>query len=446
MSPHNVTNEQLVRLVLGELPHQEAREIEAHVRQCDKCQRQVERLGNLLDCADRMAALPEEELTYESANRKVLLAVKGQHDDQSHRRGKSRVALFGRTIMSNRMTKLAVAAVVAVAVILGVSLFTSSGTGSAYARVADLLHNARTLTYSMVTMTGQEDMPTVRMDMAFKTVGDTSWLRTATADGYITVVEGTQDGVKGISLVPDTKSYIVFEMAHVPDDPGKDPWAIVEGLRALPAQADEVLDRKEIDGRTLDGFRVKDTGVTMTVWIDPRTSDLVRAELQVANAPGMNMILSDFRVDAPLDDALFTLTPPEGYEPMQMAADVSTVTERDFIEYLRLWSSWTVDGSFPPTVSGTEIAKIAVDMGRQGKFRSPLAPGYDATRQQDVMFRGMAFMATVPGDTWRYAGQNVVFGDPTVPIFWYQPQGSPTWRVIYADLHVEDAAPEELPK
>jgi outer membrane lipoprotein-sorting protein len=443
MDPHNVTNEQLVQLVLGELTSQEAHELEAHVRQCEQCEQQITRLRKLLDCADRMSALPHEEPQYESANRKVLLAVNERNEDQSRRRLESRAALLGRILMSNRIAKLAVAAVVALAVILGVSLFTSSGTASAYAKVADLLHNARTLTYSMISVTGVETMPTVRMDIAFEEPG---CLRTATADGYITVVQATQDGVKGISLVPGTKSYVVFQMAHVPDDPGKNPWATVEKLRALPAQADEVLGRKEIDGRMLDGYRVHQTDATTTVWIDPRTGDLVRAELGFANAPGMNMILSDLQVDVELPEALFSLAPPEGYQPVQVQADMSTVTEKDFIEYLRLWSSWTVDGSFPPTVSGAEIAKIAIEMGREGKFRSPLAPGYDATRQQDVMFRGMAFMGTVPSGAWRYAGQNVCFGDPATPVFWYQPQGSATWRVIYADLHVADVAPQDLPK
>ena len=191
-----------------------------------------------------------------------------------------------RILMNGKWSKFAVAAAVALAVILGLSLFTGDGTGKVYARVIDQLHKAQTLTYSIITATGQEDMPTIRMDVAFKAVGDTGWLRTATADGYITVVQATPDGVKGISLVPDTKSYVSFQMAHVPDDPGKDPWATVEQLRALPAQADEVLGRKEIDGRTLDGYRVRQPDATTTVWIDPRTGELVRAELGFANAPG----------------------------------------------------------------------------------------------------------------------------------------------------------------
>jgi len=131
---------------------------------------------------------------------------------------------------------------------------------------------------------------------------------------------------------------------------------------------------------------------------------------------------------------------------VQVAADVSGVTEQDFVEFLRFWSKWTVDAAFPPTVNGPDIAKIAVQMAMEGKFVGPCPPGYEPDRQKDVMYRGMVFISRLPGGTWRYAGQNVRFGDPAVPIFWYQPAGAPTCRVVYADLHVGNVTPESLPK
>jgi hypothetical protein len=33
-----------------------------------------------------------------------------------------------------------------------------------------------------------------------------------------------------------------------------------------------------------------------------------------------------------------------------------------------------------------------------------------------------------------------------MPIFWYHPEGSEIYRVIYGDLRVEDVAPEDLPE
>jgi hypothetical protein len=47
---------------------------------------------------------------------------------------------------------------------------------------------------------------------------------------------------------------------------------------------------------------------------------------------------------------------------------------------------------------------------------------------------------------WHYAGNGVKFGDAETAIFWYQPEGSETYRVIYGDLSVKDVAAENLPK
>jgi hypothetical protein len=443
MSPHNVTHEQLVQFSLGELSVEQAREIQEHLRWCEPCRRSVERLQTLLDCADRMSEVKGNDNSVESANREVLLAA-GANDQNSLRRtARSRAAILGRTIMNHRMTKWAVAAVVALAVIGGWSVFTGGGSGKAYARMVDQLHGARTLTFSLITRTGVESMPTVRLDMAYR---DTGQVRLATADGYVTVLEDTATGAKGISLVPGTKSYVAFEMTNVPADPAKDPWVSVERLKGLPVQADESLGRKEIDGRTLDGFEVRQDGATTTVWVDAGTGQLVRAELGFAGAPGMTMILSDFQLDNPLDDSLFSLQPPEGYTQVQVSADASQVAEQDFIELLRLWSNWTVDATFPPVVGGPEIARIAVQMAREGKFVGPYAPRYGAEKTPQVMYRGFVFVGQLATGSWRYAGQNVPFGDPAVPIFWYQPAGSSTWRIIYADLHVTDVTAEQLPK
>ncbi|RPJ24456.1 MAG: DUF2092 domain-containing protein, partial [Planctomycetaceae bacterium] len=361
MSPHDVTNEQLVEFVLGELPAEKAGGIETHLRQCESCRREVKRLQSLLDCAGRMSTVPENEHIVQSANHEVLRAAGTEDKDQSRRGLESSAAVFWRTIMSNRMTKLAVAAAVVMAGTLGLSLFGGGGAGKVYARAVSQLHKAQTLTYSMITKTGMENMPTVRMDIAFKEMGGTRFIRTATADGYITVAQTIGNKIKGISIVPVAKNYAEFEMENVPDDPAKDPWAMVDALRALPAQADEELGRREVDGRTLEGFRVREVDTVMTVWIDPASGRPVRVELEIPSAPGMNVIMSDFQLDADLADSFFSLEPPEGYVPIEIRADVADIGERDFVEFLRAWSQWTVDGTFPPMVAGSEIAKVVIE-------------------------------------------------------------------------------------
>ncbi len=344
--------------------------------------------------------------------------------------------------MRSGVTKVAVAALIVVGLALALYTFTGAGATSAYAQVVDSLRNARTLTFSVVNKTGVESMPTVRTQIAFKEPG---YARTTTADGYVTVVHTLEDGVKGITCIPGVKQYARFEFSNLPDKQDMGPYLSVEKLRALPGQADEALGRRQIDARHLEGYRVHQGDVTTEVWIDPKTGDLARVEMSFASAPGMDMVLSDFQVDIQLDDSLFSLDPPAGYTLFGdvLQADVTGTGEADLIEFLRLWSKWTVDHTFPPTVSGPEIATVTMRMASEGKFVGQTAPGYE-TNQLQVMYNGMVFMSKLPAGTWRYAGQNVVFGDPQTPIFWYCPEGSSMHRVIYADLSVKAIAPEEL--
>jgi outer membrane lipoprotein-sorting protein len=57
--------------------------------------------------------------------------------------------------------------------------------------------------------------------------------------------------------------------------------------------------------------------------------------------------------------------------------------------------------------------------------------------------RGLLFINLLPKESdWHYAGQKAKYGDSKTPIFWYRPQGSKSYRVIYADLKVEE---KEIP-
>jgi outer membrane lipoprotein-sorting protein len=345
-----------------------------------------------------------------------------------------------RMIMKTKVTKLAAAAVIIAAVLAGIHLLGDNGANAVFASVVEQLHYARTMTYSIVTHPSVESMPTLRLQMAFKEPG---YMRTTTADGYITVIDWNQN--KGISLLPPKKQFIEFEASNYPHDPAQDPFTVVEKLRTLPSQADEVLGEKVIDGKLLQGFRVIKDDMINTVWIDPKTEQLACVEIEYANSPGMNTIMTDFQFNVELDDSLFSLAPTEGYTPLEVKADISTVTEEDLIAYLQMWSTWTKDGTFPPTFNPIELPKIAAEMIRQGRF----GDGETSQQQQQAeamqMYRGIMFVTQLPPESnWRYAGENVKYGDNQTPIFWYQPAGSETYRVIYGDLHIETVTAEKL--
>jgi len=346
-----------------------------------------------------------------------------------------------RTTMNSKITKLATAAAVIVAVLVGFHYLGGSA-GSAYADVVERLQKARTLLYTVTTSTAVEGMPGMRMEIAFKEPG---YMRMTMPGGYVSVMDCLQG--KGLSIIPQKKQFIEMEISNLPDNGGRRQFDTIEKLRSLPERADEVLGEKEIDGRTVQGFRVAEEGMTNTVWIDPKTSELVEVEVEFNNAPGTSATMTDFRFDADLPDALFSLEPPDGYTRLEIQVDGREASEGDLIEFLRLWSSWTKDGTFPPTLNPAELPKAAMEMVKAGKF------GPDQTTEQQQfehtmkVTRAMMFVMKLPAESnWRYAGENVKFGDAQTPIFWYQPSGSATSRVIYGDLTVKDVTPENLPE
>ena len=344
--------------------------------------------------------------------------------------------ILRRTIMKSPVTKIAAAAVIIIVVLTGIHYFGVSipGTSVVFADVVERLHNARTMTYTANA--------TTEIEIAFKKPG---YMRTTMPGGFVTVIDWAQG--KGISILPSRKQFIEMEMSNLPHDPAQQQFNVIEKLRTLPDRADEELGTSEIDGRVLQGFRVTEEDVINTVWIDPQTRDLVRVETEFINAPGMNVVMTDFQFDVELDDSLFSLTPPAGYTPIEVQADVSGVTEHDLIEYLRAWSSWTKDGTFPPTFNPMEIQKVSMEMEQQGKFGDGQTSEQQRGRDAMTMYRGIMFLTQLPAESnWRYAGEDVKFGDANTAIFWYRPEGSETYRVIYGDLSVKDVAAENLPK
>ena len=350
-----------------------------------------------------------------------------------------------RTIMNTKTRKFATAAVILIAATITVYIIagTISTTSTVYAEVAERLHKALTMTYTVTSTTPLEEMPDMEMEVSFKEPG---LMRMTMAGGYVSVMDSVRG--KALSIIPQKKQFVEMDMSNLPDDPSKNPLNVIEKLRSLPDRADEEIGTREIDGQVVQGFRVTEEGITSTVWIDPKTKELVEVEIEFVNAPGMSGTMTDIRFNVELSDELFSITPPDGYTRLELQVDVSEASEDDLIEYLRLWSSWTRDNSFPPTLNPVELAKVSMEMVKAGKF----GPEEQTTEEQSLdhtmkMTRGMMFVMKLPAESnSRYAGESAKYGDAETPVFWYRPEGSETYRVIYGDLSAKDVAPADLPQ
>jgi outer membrane lipoprotein-sorting protein len=338
-----------------------------------------------------------------------------------------------RIVMKSNKFRFAAAA--AIIVIAGIVCMQFVGGTNAYAQVVEQIRNARTMTFTHIRQTGSGTGQAIKADMAYKEPGH---MRVAMPDGYIGVIDVNSH--KAMSVA--NGRYHITDVKDMKMD--GDPIAEIEAMRALPATADKRLEAKDIDGAQCDGYQVTQGDLTTVVWLDSRTGDVVQVEQKYASAPGMNTIMRDIKLDVPLEDSLFALTPPAGSKQrIDMKSDPTAQTEAKFVERLEWWAKANVDGLFPPVVGMGPYYSIAMDMRAKGKLKGEYWEHFNPSD----LFNAMLFVANLPKESnWRYAGEGVKLGTPDTPIFWYKPAGQELYRVIYADMSIKELPADQLPK
>jgi hypothetical protein len=199
---------------------------------------------------------------------------------------------------------------------------------------------------------------------------------------------------------------------------------------------------QEIQGRDCFVFVVSDGNETITIWADTKTALPVRLEQKT---PNMLIACDNLQFDVAFDESLFSMEAPDGYVVQDAGGiDFSESSESAFVETLRIWAEIIEDGQFPDSINLEDLVKIGPKFD-QGMKRA----GLTEEQQTEIAIRfgqGLVFIRFFKGQgQWHYAGQGVKLGDADKPIFWYQPQGSQTYRVIYGDLSVKDVASDSLP-
>jgi outer membrane lipoprotein-sorting protein len=351
-----------------------------------------------------------------------------------------------RTIMKSRITKLAAAAAIVIAVLVGI--YEIGGSASAFAEVVKPFLTARTAAFKVTI--NVEGGPTQTGEGMFMEPGR---LRQTSPDGTV-VITDLQQG-RMLALIPSQKRAIVYELVNIQEDPGELNIFTEIRKRILEAketedESVEFLDEREIEGRNAIGYHVEKPGVDITVWADAETKIPIRLE----NIMGpTTYIMSDIIFDVELDESQFSVGIPEGYTVHTLQMDCSEPTEKDLIEMFRIWSD-NMDGNLPSSLEMSASMEFVryqqAKMKRQGREPSEQEMMEKMMEVQQTimkMSRGAMFVQQLPADSdSHYVGKDVKFGDADTPIFWYRPEGSETYRVIYGDLTIKDVAPENVPK
>lgn len=361
---------------------------------------------------------------------------------------------FKERIKTMRFRAQIAVAATALIVVLGLLPRLIPGAAAAFADVAETLTKVRTATWKTRS---EVKGPDNKFHMSSGTgmfLAPSRERMEITADGKtnITIIDGEKN--KLISLDPATKTATVIDVQNAP---GKSPFGkTFRGLQELIAAAQrgeggkiERLSGEEIEGRRTERFRISLGAVEVKVWADPKTFLPVRVEETTTN-PETRTVMTDFRVDTDIDEALLSLDAPKGYAlERTMELDASQKPLGYLAEALKIAAEFN-DGVFPPELRGEHGIDGIVQQGMiawEKEHANDPPEQKRAKGQKLALTMGGAFgiILSLPPDSLHYAGKDVKLNTPDRPIFWCRSLGKDKtgYHVIYADLTIREMSAEE---
>lgn len=176
---------------------------------------------------------------------------------------------------------------------------------------------ARTASFLMTTATVGNGNPQV-LDTQKVFVRDPGLVRVEGQTTGITTIVSVEDGTMPMLLPPQKKAVIVDSVGPAVLEPFR--GFRLDALRKQFDCVNKPLGEQVVNGRQatgLGGIWRPDAGAAfpefpVEVWVDSATGELVR----IVMFPNQNMrsVIDTFVLDPAVDDSLFSLEPPEGYE------------------------------------------------------------------------------------------------------------------------------------
>ena len=356
-------------------------------------------------------------------------------------------AVLWRALMKNKMTKFGTAfVVIIVAVVAFQFLGNPFGNKLTFASVTEPILNAGTASFDVLF--GPEDdsvmygHDAVMGSITRRTMVSTELVEFEKVALIIDFENGRMLALNGIEMKAQ-----YTDLKGLPSIQNQNWLEVMKNsisiLKDDPDFIVEELGRKQLDGKEVVGFFASHPKVDLTIWADVDTGLPVRVEQNVGQ---VHLTLKNIEFDLPMEEDLFSMEVPAGYtvqEPMTM--DFQAGTEASFIEGLRLIAEVFNDGYFPDGVSLEDFMNFLPEFAKQSIARK--VPEEVAKVQSDQLREYALFIRFFKGEgEWTYRGKGVRLGEAETPIFWYRPEKSETYHVIYGDLHVEHAYPEDLPE
>ena len=230
---------------------------------------------------------------------------------------------FWRKIMKNKLTKLAAAALIIIAAMLAVHYSGGSidGTSVAWANVVNPILNARTVSFDAVLKFGDQPEQKSHFDCFIP-----NRFVQKMSDGITNIVNYSEHEV----LVLDTNTRIA-EIKNLEDNSSEislcNIFVEIQNLIKQTTASDDnsvtLLGKRDINGQQAIGFQIPMTGRgiipgwygkgTFTVWSQPETNLPLQLEWD-SHMTGLKIVVNNLAINDVMDDSLFSLEIPTGYE------------------------------------------------------------------------------------------------------------------------------------
>jgi outer membrane lipoprotein-sorting protein len=272
------------------------------------------------------------------------------------------------------------------------------------------------------------------------------------AGAPVSIIDGIHHKILVVN--PADKSAMLLEEQGGGSAPKRDgATMMIEDMRRLAGKDNEPVGEKEIGGVRARGFRVKENGSEMTVWVDPQKKLPVLIEFsgRAGNIP-FSGTFSDIRLDPELDDALFRLDPPEGYTLKKANARLHMTFEEAAVRVLRNYTEAS-GGRFPARLDDfddyAKVVRAATMKKAQAKEaqakEAQAIPG-PAAFEDGIAGAMLAVYCQQKKDQYGYKPDGVKLGDAGTIVFWYKPDGATRYKAVYGDLHIGEVGEDEVPK
>jgi outer membrane lipoprotein-sorting protein len=282
----------------------------------------------------------------------LIAVLAGQSQQQEH------PIKIWKTILKSTITKLAVAAVVIIVLMLGINYLDTpiDGANTVFAAAMDSVRQARTFSCTVIFEVTYEDggkrgKYLMKQKLMFKEP-DRERHETLTSappwPQYIGEVTISHYGKRQrLQFRPFDKTAELIDMSYdyfIDEKTGElKPEQLDTRLRdyllKLSAGAVEDLGKVELDGQSVRMLRSRKDKRITTIWVNPETSYPVQIEHKWTDQSQSPVMYTSIQIDTELDDSLFSLEPPEGYT---LKVDKSSWPDDKMkmmtkVKYLGLW-------------------------------------------------------------------------------------------------------------